>query len=478
MIKAQKWLDSHARSVVDESDHVLSVRTALVFPSGSLSLIDGGSQRWQTAEQVLALVQKWLPYLQERFPRSIEVITRSSGGFPFMFFLKPEVESALISGITAEICSGRTVILPTRDLTSLQRSAIKTFISQANVLQRTVEEVRGLFPDRPELWKRVVLLRGLIVHRILLTTLKKRWNIQYGVCPERDPIAVPFTSKGVASELSEYGHPDSAVLFTILASYYQGLTLEQVRQNLDQIAKHDDPRRAYEAMIHSSSNLPGALRDYEAVNTDDPYQVTEIHGAIRFDTNAINFYLNTYVFPRHAKQFSTRLQASGWDLPMVSFKNLNARLTTGFSGTNDNRDMLPLTIKQQDLPSLSHTSAEVLSYLLQPRNRGYVVLTDFHGRRLSEIGLLKKLNHLGIRLLIDAGAVILEMSNVEVARNWLEVDYDANAAVYFDSQNRAIVQYRQGKSEPLAATPFAEDLTGLLVYIDEAHCRGVVSLFI
>ncbi|TLD22632.1 hypothetical protein E2P81_ATG07825 [Venturia nashicola] len=473
MIRGQEWLDSHARSVIDESDDVLSIRTALVYPSGSLSLVDGGSQRWQTAEEVLTLVRNWLPYLQERFPHSVEVISRSSGGFPFIFFLKTEVENELISGITTQIYSGRTNIMPVRDFTNLQRKAIKIFISQSMVPQQIVDEVRGLFSNRPELRKRVMLLRGLLVHRILLHTLKKRWYVEYGIDTRRDPIAVPFTSRGVASEQSEYGHPDSAILFTILATYYTGLTVSQVRENLEAIAKHDNPGRAYEQMIQSSSNLIDALRDYDAINTDDPYQVSEIHRAIAFDTTAVDFYLNTYVFPRHAKQFSTRLQASGWDLPTTSITNPKARLTTGFSGTNDTRDSLPLGISQHDLPSLVHTSAEVLSYFLQPRNRRYEVLRDINGRRLPEIGMLRKLNQLSIRVLIDTGATILEMSNSEVARNWLDIDTEANAAVYFDSQNRAIVLFRQGKSEQLAATPFAEDLTDLIVYIDHSHSRGI-----
>lgn len=472
MIQGQEFLDSHARSVIDESDDVLSVRTALVYPSGSLTLCDGGSQRWQTAEQVLSLVRKWLPYLQKQHPQSVEVINRSSGGFPFIFFLKTEVENALISGITTEICSGRSVILPMRDFTNLQRNAIKIFISKSSVPPRLVDEVRGLFPDRPELRKRVMLLRGLLVHRILLHTLKKRYFVEYGLSITRDPIAVPFTSRGVASELSEYGHPDSAILFTILATYYQGLSISQTKENLEAIAKHDEPRRAYELMIQSSSTLTGALRDYDAINSDDPYQVTEIHKAIAFDTNAIDLYLNTYVFPRHAKQFSTRLQASGWDLPTISSNNPKARLTTGFSGTNDTRDSLPLSISQQDLPSLVHTSAEVLSYFLQHRNRGYEVLRDISGRRLPEIGMLRKLHQLEIRVLIDTGATILEMSNYEVARQWLDIDHEASAAVYFDSENKALVLFRQGKSEPLSATPFAEDLSGLIVYIDQSHCRG------
>ena len=37
---------------------------------------------------------------------------------------------------------------------------------------------------------------------------------------------------------------------------------------------------------------------------------------------------------------------------------------------NDNKMMLRLTIKQDDLPSLPRNNAEVLTYLLQERNRG------------------------------------------------------------------------------------------------------------
>ncbi|KAI1041411.1 hypothetical protein LB505_005621 [Fusarium chuoi] len=48
-------------------------------------------------------------------------------------------------------------------------------------------------------------------------TLKKRWNVEYGLHPHRDPIAVPFHAKGVPSDQSEWGHPDVAILFTCLA---------------------------------------------------------------------------------------------------------------------------------------------------------------------------------------------------------------------------------------------------------------------
>lgn len=81
----------------------------------------------------------------------------------------------------------------------------------------------------------------------------------------------------------------------------------------------------------------------------------------------INFFLNKVIFPRYAKQFEYKLQATGWDIHAFSFQidaPRNTPLTTGFSGTNDWRGLLPLKISQQDLPSLLHTNAEVLKYIL------------------------------------------------------------------------------------------------------------------
>ena len=79
-----------------------------------------------------------------------------------------------------------------------------------------------------------------------------------------------------------------------------------------------------------------------------------------------------------------------------------------------------------------------------------------------------------VKILIDAGAYILEMDNRTLVKAWLDIDTRAKAAVYFGADNRAWVQYRGGKEVvPLLATPFAENLDECLVYIDEAHTRGI-----
>ena len=148
-------------------------------------------------------------------------------------------------------------------------------------------------------------------------------------------------------------------------------------------------------------------------------------------------------------------------------------LTVGFSGTNDNKTLLPLNVLQDDLPGLAHTNADVLTYLLQPRNRKYVPACRPDGRRLGERDFLRQLRDNRIRMLLDAGAQILEMDNMSLAQAWLEVDHEAEAAVFFGGDDRARVLYKDGKSQPLAGSPFLNNLGACVVYLDEAHTRGV-----
>ena len=266
-------------------------------------------------------------------------------------------------------------------------------------------------------------------------------------------------------------------MFTCLAFYYSGLTIAQFRESLNSILNSDDPAPLYDTWISGSETLPEALRYWNVINMDDQGQLEELWQHLRFSRHVLDHYMNNFVFPRHAKQFTLKIQASGWDLPLFTTSRSQTATycarTTGFSGTNDNKMMLPLTIKQDDLDTLQQTNAEVLGYLLQARNRVYN-LAAWQGRRLTEEGLLHRINQFGIRVFIDAGAYVLEMDNQSLVKTWLDIDVQAKGAVYFGADNRAWLQYRGSKqSVPLIATPFAENLDECLVYLDEAHTRGI-----
>jgi hypothetical protein len=473
MIKLQKWLNTNCRDILDESDFTLSVKTQLIYPSGPQTSVDGHPHRWLAAEEFLSLISDHLPKLQRDHPNSIEVINRGNG-FPILHVLNDDVEEKIQMLLLNDICQGRTLFLRFKQSVPIStRHALRSLLSKAEFSARDLQKMLPLFADESSAYKKILLIRGLLMNNILVLCLKKRWNVQYGLHPGRDPLAVPFEAKGVPSEQAEFGHPDVAIILTILAFYFSGLTMSQFRDGLRHVLSSDDPSAEYDRWAGSCNSLPKALKFWNIINLDDEGQVNDLWTHLRLNQSVLNHYMNNFVFPRLAKQFSIKLQASGWDLPLFSGSKHNSASTVGFSGTNDNKSLLPLTIKQDDLSALKQTNAEVLTYLLRPQNRSYIhVWRD--GKRLTEEGLLHKIASESIKVLIDAGAYILEMDNQTLVKSWLKADHQAKAAVYFGPDNRAWVQYRGTKrTAPLLSTPFAENLDECLVYIDEAHTRGV-----
>lgn len=477
MIEFQKWLDTHSRDVLDECDFTLSVKTQLNYPSGPEMSVDFHPYRWQIAQELLGLVARRLRALQRQYPSGIQVTSMRRGqNFPAVQFLKTDAEDALNNLIIDDICLGRLTFLRLAQPQFRQKqSTIREVLSGTRISEEALDRAAHLFSNPNIASNALLLIRGLILHRMIVLCLGKRWNVQYGLHPDRHPIAVPYEAKGKPSEQAEYGHPDVAILFTCLSFYYAGLTQTQLAQGLQNILQSNDPAAQYEWWTSTCTELPTPLRHWSVINSDDKGQMEQLWQLLRLNRVVINHYLNHFIFPVHARQFEVKLQACAWDIPICSQKSTQLTRTTGFSGTNDNRLMLPLTISQRDLPELQHTSAEVLSYLLQKRNRNFHVIANPEGERLTEREFLRDLRANGISVLIDVGAYISEMQNKELAHAWLEVDTECKAVVYFASDNRAWVHYRGNTKEdvPLLATPFAENLAECNVFLDEGHTRGV-----
>jgi hypothetical protein len=194
---------------------------------------------------------------------------------------------------------------------------------------------------------------------------------------------------------------------------------------------------------------------------------------MQYNLECIDFFLNNVVFPKEGKEFAKRLSASGWDIPSTSISpNL---LTTGFSGTNDSRIILPYSIEQQDLNELQHTNAMMLDLLLRPENREYIHGGGNMGKNLSITELLSLISRQNpvINVLIDVGAQVLEATNHQLAQQWLQCRSDAKAAIYFDDQDEPMVLDRSNTVTPLRISPLSGKLEGCLVYMDEVHTRGI-----
>lgn len=209
MLRFQEELTKGCRDIIDESDLSLGVKTQLIYPSGSQVAFDGAPIRWEVAETLLLSLDDHLPSIKKKFPRGLEVHRLQAGsskGFPMLHFLQTEAEDELNRRLTDDICCGRFPFLRPAQSSQAASEARRQYIRQLltepdyrNVVQNSegFDDALKMFSDKESAPKVLLLLRGLLLSRILLLCLRKRWNVTYGLNPCREPIAVPYEARGM-----------------------------------------------------------------------------------------------------------------------------------------------------------------------------------------------------------------------------------------------------------------------------------------
>ena len=76
-----------------------------------------------------------------------------------------------------------------------------------------------------------------------------------------------------------------------------------------------------------------------------------------------------------------------------------------------------------------------------------------------------------IRVLLDVGAQILDVSNRDLAQEWLNLTSTAGA-IYFDDNDKLMILTRNGTSQPLVSSSLAQQLDRCVIYLDDTHTRG------
>lgn len=179
----------------------------------------------------------------------------------------------------------------------------------------------------------------------------------------------------------------------------------------------------------------------------------------------IDYWLSNYVYPIELKMYEKKMICTNWDLCSGAEHSM-----TGFSGTNDTKELLPLHTAQSDLDELKITNDEVIETIKLPKNNVYEHLEQ----NVSGEKLLEKLVEKRIPIFLDAGALMLDFSNDEMARKWLKKscadEYDA--AVCFDTQNIIQSIDRNGVIIELNCSVYRDNLERCLVYLDDVHTRG------
>ncbi|KAF3931480.1 hypothetical protein ABW19_dt0204428 [Dactylella cylindrospora] len=484
----QRWLDENTRDILDESDEILNIKYQLIYTIGSQQALDGDSDRWTTIQETLSMIQEKLIELALDEPAAFEVSPKLEGSYREVMYrtiriIDQKAGEKLLQYIAYDIFNNdesplRSISPKLRLMKRSIRDLALKFISEKGI---SLEEQEKLLDACPHLRTQLLVLRGLIADGVMLFALRdKRYRVDYGLHGRRPDynLAVPYRAKDRPAVKAEFGHPDVVLILTCLTYYYGGLRDEELHTCFNLLFKTNSPDLIYGEWINLAEryvSVPDSLMKLESLNLlDKELAEDKIFPFFRYNKRLIDFYLSELIFPRDAKGFPYKLSTSGWDLAKQKRHN-----TTGFSGTNDNRHLLPTTIKQLDLPQLAHTDALVINNILRPENN-VVIRAERNNKRLDAREMLSMIVGLQpkVQVLLDVGAQILELTNEEVARHWLEEEASAKirGSVFFGDNDELLVMTRDGKVESFLSSPLSRELDCVLVYLDEAHTRYVHSL--
>jgi hypothetical protein len=441
---------------------------------GTQRSVEFAPERWLIIQAVVGLAPRFAKQVKQNLPHSVEMHAADDGQFPRIRLLDDESAKQLFTLLAKHIVEFSIVGLPPSSQPQNVQAALLRYITEVNLTTEEVEAVEG-----SRFWSKATksslrLVRGLIACGIVQFALRtKRWRVNFGLASRHPPtqLAVRFRSKDSASPRSEYSHPESVMLLTLLSYYYGGLTDSQLFDSFANLLKSDQANIKYDEWITTApSSLPAASRCLSGVSIKDRHQcIIDVFPGLRYSKKAIDYYLNFLVFAKAMKEFPQKLSASGWDIGGIKNHPI-----TGFSGTCDTLHLLPWTVKHLDLYSQSHTNALVLQYLLQDDTTVQLLeaRTSASGTDAEHLLSLVVNMEPDVRVILDCCASILEQGNRETAEAWLEMrNSHIQACVFFEEETLSVLD-REGRVESLQTSPFAKQLDVCLIYLDEAHTRG------
>ena len=474
--------------ILDESDMLLWHKFQLIYAVGTKESLPGGSSRWFAVQALLRILKRQVsPGLQAILgDKRVAVVESGAGDQPQAFvklrLLPGEHLEAIMPVLLRELATALLDDPPyefawiTNRLAKHKglREKMLLFVTDATSLdQRSFE---GILAAGTKEMADLLALRGFLAFGLLAHCLQKRHRVGYGSRPGgKKRLAVPYLAADTPSPRSDFGHPDIALTFTTLSYYYDGLSDEQV---LKAFARLQDLGREAQGALYGqwyALSLP-LMEEKEATGLDmvskidltNEVQKAQLIKHYRLNVETINFWLAELVLPVEMEQYPQRLIANGWHL-----SDNPRRRPVGFSGTDDNRWLLPLQVHQAQ-PSdlvLRATNGKMLALLLQ--NERYHQLEADDCKRPWQC-VLEAAARLDAHALIDAGGLVAGVDNSDAATYLLSI-LDPKAfqgVVFFDTAKHSEwrVRDQRGREWPLSKSPIRE--RDAFVYFDDSRCRG------
>lgn len=332
--------------------------------------------------------------------------------------------------------------------------------------------------------EQLLAMRGLLAFGLFFHCLSRRHRVQFGVdrrlkgFSRQRKVAVPFRANDTPSERAEFAEADTLILYTIISYYRDGLSRPELKEavttllNLDPIAQSEEYAEWLHAPGSSASSIPGALDSVNKLDISSDSCLALASQYFSYNMAAINFWLNYNILPRETMQFPSRILAHPWHLTDNKYRGV-----IGFSGTSDNKMLLPLHVRQSapstpDAISISATDGKMVSMFVEKATK-VTCLSEHVSETPTWRLLLQIVVREGAVALIDCGALMVGVSNKDAASELLSLisNEQIRGVVYFETSSGTwVVRNRVGMVTDLHRSPVHE--RDAFVYFDERRCRG------
>lgn len=475
--------------VLDECDAVLHHKYHLVYAAGRPIALNHGVERWEAAEALLGVIASKRPESRVRqvlqaphvacSPNYVTRLgayegTRLNATVDSTVPLRKQLKEALALDL---INKPELMWLNMLGNGAARASLIVAITDSTVSLEAALgEHMQKLSPYVNQL----LALRGLVAFEVLEHCSEKRYRVDFGLpLPETRPkrIAIPFCAADVSAEQSKFSHPDVCIVQTLLGYYHRGLTDEEVREAFEKLLRLDISEQEHQHGRWFSSVEPGldvetrkALCDVRHISLTDARQFETLCEVFRLCMETINFFLNTCVFPKDTQQYPQRLSRTAWNLAAGGN-------SVGFSGTNDNHRLLPLSVaqKEPDYAVLRGTNGDMLHKIMHESHGYEIVRPSQDSSPIAWKSVLLYALSKGAQALIDTGALLAGVMNHEAA-NYLvrQPDFGFAGVTYFDNRDQMncwmVAERERRLVMPLKESSMLEKET--FVVFDEARSRG------
>ena len=478
------------RDVLDESDELLHHRYRLIYATGAVEKLHGGPDRYKAAQILLDRttscdnVKKFI----EQNKVTFLPITKKNQESRRNLRINSKTMTESLACSFHEILFQSIIDSPPYGLEWLKDHPESERMKDFAVNPRTsMSNMKGLGLTDNRI-QSLLAFRGFLAGRILLSCLEKRHRVSYGIArPGKKRIAVPFRGADTPAERSEYQHPDVAIMLTCLSYYEDGLNEDELCVAFSELLSlaRESKRKQYKDWFDSSLDMMKEKRfDHSSIETIEKIDLTNApqfqYLAKFFSHNrpAVNFWLNTCVFPDEMQHYPYRMTATSWDL---AEKPAGGWLG-GFSGTNDNHRVLPLQVRQYFTdPSTEYSNPETENIWrsLMGTNGLMIDSISRHTLGCHELASVDPVDeilqfitnyHKPIHALIDCGALLAGISRSKVASRLLDgLTSELRGVTFFDRTEWKIMEKDQ-RTLPKNESPVHE--SDSFAFYDEPRCRG------